>query len=250
MQDRCVARRIAERHPTSPRIRMSVLLCASLVALGAGRVQAGELSGEVTLTSDYLFRGLSQTNEEPALQGGIEYADDSGFYAGAWGSSISWLSDSDPDISSQVELDFYLGYGGDFGDSGVSYDVGALYYWYPGDYPGGFNSADTTEIYFGLEWSFLSAKYSYAVSDLFGIPDSDGSSALDLGASWEFVPTWTLDAAVGKQWVENDPASDYAYWSVGVGKGFDNGVSLAAAYNDNDLIGPDETWTLAITKSF
>lgn len=57
----------------------------------------------------------------------------------------------------------------------------------------------------------LSLTYSYALSDLFGIPDSDGSSALELGASWEFVPSWTLDATADKQLVENDPASDYAY---------------------------------------
>ncbi len=228
----------------------SVLLVAMFAAMGMARAEAGEVSGSITLTSDYLFRGITQTNEEPALQGGIEYAADSGFYAGAWGSSISWLSDSDPDISSQVELDGYLGYRGDFGDSGVGYDVGAIYYWYPGDYPSGFNSADTTEVYFGVGWSFLSAKYSYAVPDLFGIPDSDGSSAFDLGASWEVAPGWSLDAAVGKQWVENVDGGDYAYWKVGAGKSFDNGFDIAVAYNDNDLIGPDETWTFAVTKSF
>ena len=228
----------------------AVLLLAMLAAMGMARVEAGEVSGSVTLTSDYLFRGITQTNEEPALQGGIEYAVDGGFYAGAWGSSISWLSDSDPDISSQVELDGYLGYRGGFGDSGVGYDVGAIYYWYPGDYPSGFNSADTTEVYFGLGWSFLSAKYSYAITDLFGIPDSDGSSAFDLGASWEVAPSWTLDAAVGKQWVENLDGADYAYWKVGAGKSFDSGFDIAVAYNDNDLIGPDATWTFAITRSF
>lgn len=225
-------------------------IVALLVAMGMGQAHAGEWSGSVTLTSDYLFRGITQTNEEPALQGGIEYATDGGFYVGGWGSSISWLSDSDPDISSQVELDGYLGFRGDFGDSGFGWDVGAIYYWYPGDYPSGFNSADTTEVYFGLGWSFLSAKYSYAVTDLFGIPDSDGSSALDLGASWEFVPSWTFDAAVGKQWVENVDGGDYAYWKLGVGKAFENGFDIAIAYNDEDLIGPDATWTFALTKSF
>jgi len=220
-----------------------------LFLLAAGSASAGT-TGSVALTSDYLFRGITQTNEEPALQGGIEYAADSGFYVGAWGSSISWLSDSDPDISSQVEIDGYLGYRGKFGESGVGYDVGALYYWYPGDYPSGFNSADTTELYFGLSYSLFTAKYSYAVSDLFGIPDSDGSSALDVGANWEFVDSWTLNTAVGKQWVSHYDGLDYAYWKVGVTKAFENGFSIAGAYNDNDLIGPDETYTLTIAKAF
>ena len=82
-------------------------IASALLALGllAASVAHAEVSGTLTLTSDYLFRGITQTDEKPALQGGLEWAHDSGVYAGAWGSSISWLSDSDPDISSQVELD-------------------------------------------------------------------------------------------------------------------------------------------------
>ncbi|MFR0657359.1 TorF family putative porin, partial [Pantoea sp. SIMBA_079] len=76
--------------------------CLGLLSAGAAHA---EVSGSITLTSDYLFRGITQTDGEPALQGGLEWAGDSGFYVGAWGSSISWLSDSDPDISSQLELD-------------------------------------------------------------------------------------------------------------------------------------------------
>lgn len=228
-------------------------IASGLLALGllsASAVHA-ETSGTLTLTSDYLFRGITQTNEKPALQGGIEWAHDSGFYAGAWGSSISWLSDSDPDISSQVELDGYLGVRGDFGDSGVGWDVGAVHYWYPGRYPAGFNKADTTELYAGLSWRVLGAKYSYAVTDLFGIPDSDDSSNLDVTVGWEFAPGWSFNGAVGKQWVAGTAGTaTYAFWSAGVSKAFDNGVDLALAFNDNDLIGPDETITFAITKSF
>ena len=231
-------------------IRKTLLSTSVLVSLAAAPAVAGEVSGSVTLTSDYLFRGISQTNEDPALQAGVEYAADSGFYVGTWGSNISWLSDADPAISSSLELDAYAGYRGAFGESGVSYDVGAIYYWYPGDYPAGLNDVDTAEVYFGLGWEFLSLKYSYAITDLFGIPDSDGSSALDLGASYEFAPSWSLDAAVGKHWIQNLDGADYAYWKVGVGKAFDSGFDIAVAYNDNDLIGPDETITVAVTKSF
>lgn len=234
---------------SSPRKNVFAVLC-SIALLTAGSAHA-EVSGAVTVVNDYLFRGITQTNEKPALQAGVEYAHDSGFYAGAWGSSISWLADSDPDISSQVELDGYFGYRGDFGESGVGYDVGVTRYWYPGSYPSGFNKADTTEVYAGIGWNILSAKYSYAVTDLFGIPDSDGSSNLDLGADWEFSPSWTLSGAVGKQWVKGSAGTaTYAFWSVGVGKSFDNGFDIAVAWNDNDLIGPDDTITLALTKSF
>lgn len=231
--------------------RLTVASGVLTLGLLAASVAHAEVSGTLTLTSDYLFRGITQTDEKPALQGGIEWAHDSGVYAGAWGSSISWLSDSDPDISSQVELDAYLGVRGDFGDSGVGWDVGAVHYWYPGSYPAGFNKADTTELYAGLSWSVLGAKYSYAVTDLFGIPDSDGSSNLDVTVGWEFVPGWSFNGAVGKQWVAGTAGTaTYAFWSAGVSKAFDNGFDLALAWNDNDLIGPDETITFAVTKSF
>jgi len=212
-----------------------------LLLLGAGHAYAGT-TGNVALTSDYLFRGVSQTNQEPAVQGGVEYAADGGFYVGAWGSSVSWLSDLSTDaapISSDVELDGYLGYRGKFGDSKLAYDVGALYYWYPGDFPAGFNSADTGEVYFGLSASpsetlALAAKYSYAVTDLFGYADSDGSGYLDLSLNWQFTPGWTLNVHGGKQWIENNEAYEYADWKLGVTKAFDNGFSIAAAYTGTD----------------
>ena len=227
---------------------VAILLCGTLAMAGQA---SAEVSGSVTVVSDYLFRGITQTNEEPALQAGVTWTHDSGFYVGGWGSSISWLSDSDPDISSQVELDVFAGYAGSFGESDFGYDVGANYYWYPGDYPAGFNDADTLEVYVGLTYKFLSAKYWYSATDLFGIPDSDGSTNLDLSAKYEFAPGWSGTAAVGKQWVKGTGgAGTYAFWKVGVDKTFDNGFGIGVAYNDNDLIGPDETFTLALSKSF
>jgi uncharacterized protein (TIGR02001 family) len=233
---------------SSRKIAVATLLSAGLMLAGNA---SAEVSGSVTVVSDYLFRGITQTNENPALQGGVTWNHDSGFYAGAWGSSISWLSDADPDVSSQVELDGFVGYAADFGDSGVGYDVGANYYWYPGDYPAGFTDADTLELYFGLSYKFLSAKYWYSVTDLFGIPDSDGSTNLDLAASWDFAEGWSGTAAVGKQWVKGvGGTGTYAFWKVGVDKSFDNGLGIGVSYNDNDLIGPDGTFVLALSKSF
>ncbi|MCA0392636.1 MAG: TorF family putative porin [Proteobacteria bacterium] len=233
---------------SSRKIAIATLLSAGLLVAGSA---SAEVSGSATVVSDYLFRGITQTDEKPALQAGVTYTHDSGFYVGAWGSSISWLSDADPDVSSQVELDGFLGYAGAFGESDFGYDVGVNYYWYPGSYPAGFNDADTAEVYVGLTYKFLSAKYWYAVTDLFGIPDSDGSTNLDLSASHEFAPGWKGTAAVGKQWVKGvGGTGTYAFWKVGVDKSFDNGFGVGLSYNDNDLIGPDETFVLSLSKSF
>ena len=213
---------------------------ASLIALAAiafapfGEARAAATSGSIALTSDYLFRGISQNDQKPALQAGLEYTTDSGFYAGAWGSNISWLSDlstATAPISSSLELDAYGGYRGKLAEN-VSYDVGALYYWYPGDYPAGFNSPDTGELYAGITvepfgHTTFAAKYSYAITDLFGYANSDGSGYLDLNANWEFAPAWTLNVHGGKQWVENNDIAEYADWKVGVTKAFANGFSAA-----------------------
>src|SRR5262244_3990370 len=93
-------------------------------------------TGNVGLFSQYVFRGLTQTNEKPAVQGGFDLGHKSGFYAGTWASNISWISDAyppaavQPPPSASLEWDFYGGYKGslpwDFG-----YDLGVLYYWYP-----------------------------------------------------------------------------------------------------------------------
>ena len=232
---------------TFRKIAVATVLSAGLLTAGSA---SAEVSGSVAVVSDYLFRGVTQTSEKPALQGGITWTHDSGFYVGGWGSSISWLSDADPDVSSQVELDVFAGYGGKFGQSEFGYDVGLNYYGYPGDYPAGFNDPDTLELYFGLSWKFLSARYWYATTDLFGIPGSDGSTNLDLGAGWEFAPGWKGSVGWGKQWVKGVPDADYTFWKLGVDKSFESGFGIGVAYQDNDLSGSDDAFVLSLSKSF
>ncbi|RZA20066.1 MAG: hypothetical protein EOP93_07015 [Lysobacteraceae bacterium] len=240
----------AKRPRSRNRVRRARIAATLLVLLGVADAQAGSTSGSVTVSSDYLFRGVTQANRKPALQGGVTYTADGGFYVGGWGSSISWLSDADPAVSSQVELDGFLGYSGTFGDSDVGFDVGANYYWYPGSYPAGFNNPDTLELYAGVTWKILSAKYYHATTDLFGVPDSNGSGDLDVAANWEFAPSWTLNAGGGKQWVRHNSGADYTYWKVGVTKSFESGFSLAASYNDTDITGLDDAFVLSLSKAF
>src|SRR4030095_8657460 len=87
----------------------------------------------------------------------------SGFYAGTWASNVSWISDAAPDASASLEWDFYGGYKWTLPADFVL-DTGVLYYWYPGSYPSGFVKPDTTELYVGLAWKWLSATYSYNVN--------------------------------------------------------------------------------------
>ncbi|MGE8590822.1 MAG: TorF family putative porin, partial [Alcaligenes sp.] len=129
------------------------------------------LSANLTLASQYRYRGLMQTNNKPAIQGGFDLAHASGFYLGNWNSSISWLGDSNPDVSAPVEMDFYGGYKGNLAE-GVPVDLGILQYYYPGDFPSGYTSPDTTELYAGIGYGPLMFKYSIALTNLFGFADS------------------------------------------------------------------------------
>ena len=217
--------------------RHTCIACAILLGLApASESASAGVTGTAALTSDYVFRGVSQTNGDPALQAGFEFAADSGWYLGTWGSNISWLSDlstAAAPISSSLEVDVYGGYRGKFSEA-LSFDVGAIYYAYPGDFPSSFNDADTAELYLGVGYSILSAKAFYAVSDLFGYTDSDGSVYLDLAANYGFADSWTLNLHAGKQWIESNESFEYTDWKLGVTKALANGFSVAFAYTDTN----------------
>ena len=123
----------------------------------------------VGLYSQYIFRGLTQTNNNPAIQGGIDLTHSSGFYLGAWASNVNWTVDSTYYTSGSLEVDLYGGYRYNFGDSGLGIDVGALQYLYPGSLAKDSGvtkpDANTTEIYGAVNYKWLQAKISSVVSD-------------------------------------------------------------------------------------
>jgi uncharacterized protein (TIGR02001 family) len=139
----------------------------------------------IGLYSQYIFRGLTQTDRGPAVQGGVDLTHSSGFYLGAWASNISWLRDSylggDPTYNSggHMELDIYGGYRYSFAN-GVGIDFGALQYIYPGSRnKAAFAKANTTEIYGALSYGWVQAKISTVVSEgAWSIGKNPGNEAL------------------------------------------------------------------------
>src|SRR5690606_22311964 len=139
-------------------------LIAATPLFGAKLAMADELpiSANISIVSDYAFRGISQTDQRPALQGGFDYAHESGFYVGVWGSNVSWLQDLGASGSS-LEIDLYGGYATELGPFGV--DVGLLQYYYPGSYGGSYKAdgnekPHTLEGYVGLSYEFVSFTHS------------------------------------------------------------------------------------------
>ncbi len=242
-------------------MRKSLLTLAVASALAAPTLAQGQaaaasphtITGNVGFFSEYIFRGLKQTDGKPALQGGFDYAHSSGLYAGTWASNISWLNDS-PAVSgytsSSLEWDFYGGYKGSVGDFG--YDVGLLYYMYPGRYAaalnaGTFAEADTLEGYGALSWKWLSAKFSYSLgSETFGFKDSRGSYYFDFAANFPVTEKLALQAHYGIQEFKgssnacgaataNDTCGSYKDWKLGVTYALPQSFTLGLFYTDTDM---------------
>ena len=204
------------------------------------------LAYNVGLYSQYIFRGLTQTANKPAIQGGVDFTHSSGFYLGSWASNVSWLEDaavgSSPTLgykNSSLELDLYGGYRGAIKD--VSYDVGLLQYVYPGTPNSAQAKAETTEVYGSLAYKWVTAKLSVAVSDrVFGNRDAAGTYYADLTANYPVTDTITLTAHVGRQEYSGSPSGvsndlySYTDWKLGASKAFENGVTVGAYYTDTN----------------
>jgi uncharacterized protein (TIGR02001 family) len=209
------------------------VLAAGLWSLSAGLAGAQEqeqkpdheVSFNAALTSDYRYRGISQSRLDPALQGGADYVHNpTGLYAGTWLSTIKWTRDAGG--SGNVEWDVYGGKRGKLSED-VSYDVGGLYYFYPDN--GLHPNANTFELYGQLGIGPAYVKYSHALTNLFGTADSRGSGYLDVGANIDVATGLVLNLHVGRQEVRHNGSLSYTDYKVGLTK--DLGIcSVSLAY--------------------
>lgn len=205
--------------------RSILALAAVLAAPVVPTVAHADLSFNVGAVTDYRYRGISQTRVKPAIQGGVDWSS-GGLYVGAWASTIKWIEDAGGDAS--YELDVYGGYKGELAKD-VAYDIGVLRYQYPGT-----GAANTTELYGAVTYGPATLKYSHAVTDTFGNPDSKNSYYLDLSAGFD-VGGYTVTPHIGYQRIEGPFSSigSYTDYSITVSKDF-SGVLLSLA-----LVGTD-----------
>jgi uncharacterized protein (TIGR02001 family) len=195
------------------------------------------------VVTDYRFRGISQSRLKPALQGGVDWTHDSGFYLGFWFSSIRILEDI-PGGKGPVELDFYGGYRGKFTDA-LSYDVGLLRYQYPREnFP---TTVNTTELYGSLGYGPVTVKYSHSLQkQTFGVANSRGTGYLEAAATFD-TGIWgmTITPHIGYQkyrgsnaGVSNDSFASYVDYSLVLGKDLGNGFTLTAGLYGTDTKDP------------
>ena len=199
---------------------VSTLLVGAAAIVCAGAAHA-DVTANVSVTSDYRYRAISQSRLTPAVQGGVD-ATQGGWYVGAWGSTIRWIRDAGGD--GPVELDIYGGYKGSINEA-LAYDVGVLHYQYPSH--GLTVSPNTTELYAALTYGVATVKYSHSVSNLFGFERSRGSSYVELATAHDLGDGYTLTPHVGYQRVQNNGSASYADVSLAISREF-RGVLLSA----------------------
>lgn len=224
-------------------MRKTLVAASLLTALVGAPAMAADsphtFTGNMNFANNYFYRGITQTDDKPALQGGFDYSHASGFYAGTWASNISWL---DASGKSSLEWDVYGGYKFNLGPLGL--DIGALQYFYPGSQVVGATDADTTEVYVAATWKWFTFKYSHATSDLFGVPDSEGSYYPELNIAVDVGGGFTASGHFGRQHIEN--GTSYNDVKVGVSKEV-LGLTVGVYYIDTDITKPRGLVTIGKT---
>jgi uncharacterized protein (TIGR02001 family) len=208
-------------------MKLTYGLAAAALSLTAMAASA-EITGTIGAVSDYDFRSVSLSAKDPALQGSIDYAHDSGFYAGVWGSNI----DSGDDVDGDIEVDLYLGIANQINDD-LGYDVGIVYYTYPGSddidaYP---------EIYAGLTYKWFEFKQWYSNDN--GATDEDAFYT-EVNASFDLVENLSLGLHLGYNYGDyfTEPSvgieDEYLDYSVGLNYTLGH-FDLGLKYVDNDM---------------
>ncbi len=213
------------------------------------------------VTSDYVFRGISQSRNKPAVSGGMDYTNTStGLYAGTWASTISWVNDSTTGGfgNTNFELDLYGGKRGEVG-GGLSYDVGGIYYYYPNEKINGTFKTNTFEAYGQLGYGPVYFKVNYGLTDVVAT-GAAGTYYLDGGANIPVADGLTLNLHYGYFSFKDNKTANYKDWKVGITKDFGGLVAAIAAtgtdadktawnLNSTGYLG-DTKFIASLTKNF
>ena len=194
----------------------------------------GTFTGNVALTSDYVFRGLSQSWNNPAIQGGMDWDTGAGFHFGLWGSSLNFKEAALGTTSqASVETDLYGGYAGKIDN--FSYDIGFIYYWYPGARAS--LNYDLWEVYGKAGYDFGPAQASFAVNytpDNFG--GTDTAIYFNTGLTVLITDKLSVTGAVG-YWDLKAPLANQWDWNLGAKLNVNNWFTVDARYYDTNIVG-------------
>ena len=218
-------------------MNLSKSLASSALALGllantAAHSQSAAPAPDFTLayniggTTDYRFRGISQSSFKPAVQGGIDFSHKSGAYAGVWASNVNWIKDYIGATDGSLEVDFFGGYKGELAKD-LGFDLGVIAYVYPSNNTP--TNANTNEIYAALTYGPVTAKYSRSLGNFVANPNSAASQYLEVAASFDVGNGFSITPHLGRQTIPNQTASagDYTDYALTVNKDLGNGLSAS-----------------------
>ena len=200
-----------------PRARFDYLMLPWVTVLpgsllGLSFAKASEWSGVATLTSEYIYRGLAMSDGDPAFQLGVDYAHDSGLFAGVWGSTIELTTAMG---QRDVELDYYAGYQHE-SDVPVSTTLTVIRYTFPGQT--GAHSYDYNELLIGATWREQHSIELGYTNDLYGLDRI--ARHWEIRSEWPVANAWVLGAALGANDLSDAGVSRYLYWDVGASARF------------------------------
>ncbi|MDR0181906.1 TorF family putative porin [Lysobacter arvi] len=186
---------------TSPTLLLHAAVVGACAAFGVvADSHAASFSGNAALTTDYVWRGTTQTQGDPAVQAGLRLAGDRGWYASAWGSSVEFA----PELHASSELDFTVGWSGTLGGA-LALDVNALHYRYP---------ATTTD----LDWTELNGTLTWASRYWLSLgwsPEALGSddagTYTQLGARFPVGEAFRIEAVAGCYVLDDVHEDRYAH---------------------------------------
>lgn len=225
---------------------LAIALVLSTPVVSAEGDSPHEFSANVAITTDYRFRGISQTTEDPALQGGFDYSyTPFGFYAGVWASNLDFAEPTFDTGSGAVkdtadlEIDFYGGFSGAL-PNGIGWDIGGLYYAYPGSDTFTYaNDYDYFEVYGSLSYDFGSFNVDGGVNyspDYFAESDDAVYVYGDVGVPLP-IAELALSGHVGHQWIDDNATfgtPDYTDWIIGLSRDI-GPFTFDVSYVDTDL---------------
>lgn len=244
---------------------MKKLLLALFAIAGITSAHA-QVTGNLGLATDYRFRGISQTQNGPAIQGGIDYTHSSGLYIGNWNSNVSSQAYRN---GSAIESDLYAGFKKDI-YKGLTIDVGSYNYFYPNASQQSGTSYNTQELFAGLGYGPVAVKYSRSTSNYFGVSNSAGTQYYQADVKQSFAPVTaklkdlSFVAHYGRTAVANHGNASYNDINVGavytLPKAWDLGVRYytntsmttqnqrASTVNGQQLY--KDAWVATLTKTF
>lgn len=215
------------------------LFAASTLVSG---IAHAEVTGNVGVTSNYIWRGVPQSGDDAAISGGLDYAHESGVYVGTWTSSLGG--------GSQYELDLYAGYAGEV--SGFSYDVGVNHYMYPVDDTA---KLDFTEVYGSIGYGPVTAGVAYTVDKEASVKDKN-DLYLSLAANFDVKEDLAFGLLVGRYDFADPATKDYTHYQVSLTKSlsdvgdFTFAVDKASDYISGTSIDEDPRVSVSFTKGF